>query len=262
VQSGKFVVLERKALTDIQSELALAATGATDPTASPGAGKLLGAQVLIRGAVTEYTYKRSSSSGSASFLQGIGIGVSKAEAAVVLDIRMYNVETGQVIDSVKAEGHAKSSGKAIDIDKFDVKMSASTFSQTPLGNATRQAIEQAVDLIIKRMEVIPWEGRIAAIETSEGETQPTIYINAGARSGLKEGDAFEVWRPGTAITDPETRVIIGRTKDRRLGACSIETITPELALAKATAGADFQIGDIVRLCASAAAASATSATGK
>jgi curli biogenesis system outer membrane secretion channel CsgG len=245
VNSGRFVVLERKALADIQAELALAAGGTLDPNAKPDAGRLLGAQALIRGAVTEYTYKKSSTGGSASFLQGIGVGASKAEASVVLDIRLYDVTTGQILDSVKAEGRAKSSGKNIDIDKPDLKMSASSFSQTPLGHATRQAIDQAVEMIIKRMEQLPWEGRIAEIEPGEGSDPPTLYINAGARMGIKENDVFEIVRPGKTITDPETRVVIGRTKDKRLGTCLVQSVTPELSLACPTEGTDFQVGDIV-----------------
>jgi Sec-independent protein translocase protein TatA len=52
IDSGRFIVLERKALADIQAEQQLAASGAVDPTSAAGAGKLLGAQALIRGAVT------------------------------------------------------------------------------------------------------------------------------------------------------------------------------------------------------------------
>lgn len=246
VETGRFVLLERKALTDIQAEQALAAGGSVNPASAPPPSQLLGAQALIRGAVTEYTYKRSSVGGNASFLQGIGVGASRAQAAVVLDVRLYEVATGQILDSVKAEGRASASANAVDIDKAGFKMSASGFSQTPLGHATRQAIERAVAFICKRMEELPWEGRIAELDAENGQVS-SIYINAGSEMGLKVGDNLEILRPGRPIVDPETRLVIGRARDKRLGSCRLETVAKSLAIALPTEGQDFQAGDIVRL---------------
>lgn len=240
VNTGRFICLERKAIADIQAEQTLMTSPLGDPTSAPPAGKLLGAQALIRGAVTEYTYTATNTGGSASFLKGISIGASKAEAAVVLDIRFYDAATGVILDSVKAEGRAKSSGKAIDIDKSGLKMSATGFSQTPLGRATREAIDKAVLLICKRMEIIPWEGRIADVE------EDTIYVNAGSKVGLKEGDILQVVRPGKTIIDPETKTVIGRTKDTTVGVIKITSTMDGVSLASPTEGKGFQANDIVR----------------
>lgn len=247
INSNRFIVLERKALSDIQSEQMLAQSGATDPSSSAEIGKLLGAQAMIRGAVTEYTYNSSSTGGSASILKGVGVGISKSEALVVLDIRIYDVNTGQILDSVKADGTAKSSAVALDIDKDDFRMSSDRFKQSPLGEATRQAIEKAVAFICKRMETMPWEGRIAELETEEDGSISAIYINAGIRAGIKVGDRFEICRAGRAITDPETKVVIGRTKDTLLGTCRIETVMNELSVAVPGDGEGYKIGDLVRL---------------
>ena len=247
IDSGRFIVLERKALADIQAEQQLAASGAVDPASAAVAGKLLGAQALIRGAVTEFSYKRSSTGGSASFLKGIGLATTKAEASVGLDIRLYDVATGVVLDSVKAEGRAKSSATAVDVDKPDWKVSGSSFKQSPLGAATRQAINKAVVLICMRMDAIPWEGRIAEIEADTAGGPPTIYLNAGSQVGMKEGYKLEVFRPGRAIIDPETRTTIGRTKDTILGACEIKQLLEKMSVAEPYEGSGFQIGDGIRL---------------
>ena len=122
--SKRFILLERKALADIQAEQALGTRGATSADSKAEAGKLLGAQALIRGAVTEFTYNQSSTGGSVTALKGIGIGASKAEAAVVLDIRIYDATTGVILDSIKAEGRAKSSSTSLDINRDDLQMSA------------------------------------------------------------------------------------------------------------------------------------------
>lgn len=247
INSGRFVVLERKALFDIQAEQQLAASGAVDPASAAAAGKLLGAQALIRGAVTEYAYKRSSTGGSASFLKGIGLAASKSEASIGMDIRVYDVATGVILDSVKAEGRAKSSATAVEIDRPDFKVGGSSFQQSPLGAATRQAISKAVALICMRMDIIPWEGRIAEIDPDPAGGPCTIYLNAGLQLGMVVGYKLEVFRPGKAITDPETRTVIGRTKDTILGACEIKQVLEKMSVAEPYEGSGFQVGDGVRL---------------
>lgn len=99
------------------------------------------------------------------------------------------------------------------------------------------------------MEELPWEGRIAELDMDESGNLTTIYINAGSNAGLKVGDKFEAFRPGRNIVDPETKVVIGRTKDKLLGKCQIESLTKDLANAVPIEGGGFQIGDVVRLIA-------------
>ena len=244
IDTNRFVLLERKALADIQAEQALAASGAVDPATATGNGKILGAQALIRGAVTEYSYNSSSKGGTASFLKGISIAVTTSEAMVGLDIRIYDAATGQILDSVRAEGKAKSSATAMGIDRDDWKVGGSSFKQSPLGAATRQAISRAVVGICKRMDVMPWEGRIADIDTN---APLTLYLNAGAQSGMKQGMQLEIVRPGRPIKDPETATIIGRTKDTHVGICEIKQCMEKLSLAEPIEGKGFKIGDCVHL---------------
>jgi len=244
--SKRFILVERKALMDIQAEQALGTTGATSADSAAGAGKLLGAQALIRGAVTEFTYNQTSTGGSVSALKGVGIGGSKAEAAVVLDIRIYDATTGVILDSVKAEGRAKSSSTSIDINRPEFQMSGAGFKQTPLGHATRQAIERAVLGICARMDKIPWEGRIAELDADGSGNVLGIYLNAGSETGLKVGDELEILTAGRAIVDPDTKTVIGRTKDTKVGRCKVETLQKNLSIAVLTEGTTVKIGDIVR----------------
>lgn len=246
VDTKRFILLERKALDDIKAEQARGADGTTDASSAPPAGKLLGAQALVRGAVTEYSYTYSSTNTGASIIPGVSLSTASAEAMVALDIRLYDTTTGQVLDSVRAEGKAKGKAVGIDINKDDFKVSNSNFKQSPLGKATRDAINAAVAAIVKRLEVLPWEARIAELDTGDDGKIVTVYINAGAEVGLKAGDKLEIYRPGRDIVDPETKVVIGRTKDTRLGICTVDTTTPKLSLATPTEGEGFQKNDVAR----------------
>jgi curli biogenesis system outer membrane secretion channel CsgG len=245
INSKRFVVLERKAMDDITKEQGIVAAGDSATTTTPNS--LIGAQTLIRGAVTEYSNKYSTIGGSMSIIPGINIGHTQATAAVVLDVRIYDVKTGQIIDSVRAEGKASSSktGVGYDNKKNGVSTSFDGSVQTPLGEASRQAINNAVIQIIARMEKVVWEGAIADIETADTDPKVTLYLNAGSDLGLKEGDVLEVLRAGTPIKDPQTKTIIGRKRDTRIGTCKIIEIKPSLAIAVPIEGTDFQKEDIL-----------------
>jgi len=245
INTNRFVVLERKAMADIQAEQTLGASAAVDPASAAKAGRLLGAQVLIRGAVTEYSYKKSSLGGNGVFGKTLGISHAEAEAFVALDVRMYDTVTGQVLDSVRAEGRAKSSGTSAQLDVGNTQIGGSGFDSTPLGQASRQALTQAVNFIISKMEARPWEGAIAEIETEDNNSQPTIYLNAGSELGIKVGDELDVLRAGHEIIDPQTRVSLGRTKDKVIGRIKVESVTPKIAIARPINGTDFKKEDLV-----------------
>jgi len=246
VDTKRFILLERKNLADIQAEHALAQGGAVSADSAPAAGALLGAQALIRGAVTEYSY-RVSQTGTSGILRDVaGLSHSTGDAMVALDIRIYDTSTGAILDSVRAEGRAKSSATSVQLKVADLDLGGSAFASSPLGKATREAIEKAVRFICERMEKRPWEGRIAEIEEGDDGSGLTLYLNAGSRAGIKPGDVFEILRPGRPIVNPETKVVIGRTRDKPLGKCRVETVDDEVCTALVLSGAGFEKADIVR----------------
>jgi curli biogenesis system outer membrane secretion channel CsgG len=245
INSNRFILIERKAIQDLQSEAMLASSGMVNPDTVIKPGSLLGAQAMIRGAVTEYSYKKSSTGSGAVFGQTVGLQRNTLEAMVAIDVRIYDAATGQILDSVRADGKAKSSENSANVEIRTNKLSTSSFSSTPLGAASREAIEKAVKFICDRMELRPWAGAIAEID-GENDKITALYLNAGKRTGIKEGDEFEVFRAGRSIVNPETKVVIGRTKDTVLGRCKVESVEMDIAIAMPTEGAGFQKGDMIR----------------
>jgi hypothetical protein len=178
--------------------------------------------------------------------RSVGLQRSTTEAMVALDIRIYDAATGQILDSVRAEGNAKSSENSVNVEIKDSKVGSSAFNSTPLGAASREAIERAVKFICDRMEKRPWEGAIAEIDI-ENDKISALYLNAGKRTGINEGDEFDIFRSGRPIVNPETKVVIGRTKDTLVGRCKVETVDMDIAIAQPTQGSGFQKGDLIRL---------------
>ncbi len=241
--TNRFILLERsdKGKADIAGEQGLA--GVRDDTKAQ-AGQLLGAQYIVRGAITEFSYKKSSTGGSASFLPGINLGHGETSASVVLDIKLIDTSTGQIMDSVKADGSAKSKGTAFDLDLKGFKLNGGSSQNTPLGHATREAIEKAVKFICNRMDQVPWQGRVAKV-IDEGKG-PELYLNCGSAMGIKVGDELEVFHPGQVIEDPDTHVVLSTTKGARAGRCRVRQVEKNIAIATPIDGQGFADKDVVR----------------
>jgi curli biogenesis system outer membrane secretion channel CsgG len=247
VNSNRFVLLERKAVQDIQNEVGLGGSGAVRRDSAAEAGNILGAQAMIRGAVTDYTYRKSNVGVSSGAILGRNLGVQRSttEAHVAIDLRLYDASTGQILDSTTAEGRAKAGGNAVSVATQSAGMDTSSFASTPLGQACREAIQQAVKFICDRMERVRWEGAIAEID-AENDQISALYLNAGRRTGIKVGDEFDIFRAGRPIVNPETKVVIGRTRDTALGRCKVESVDPDVAIATPTGGSGFRKGDLIR----------------
>lgn len=114
------------------------------------------AEFTIVGAITGFELC-SSGTGAGVGLSGESLGVpgflrigGKSEKAkVILDLRVVRVETGEVVKSFSAEGTASSVGFKLGADVKGVEFGGEGFENTPLGEATRKAIQNAVEVIKK-----------------------------------------------------------------------------------------------------------------
>jgi curli biogenesis system outer membrane secretion channel CsgG len=202
VQSGQFVVLERQTLGDVLAEQDLAASGRAAKSKTAQTGKIIPAQILIMGAITEFEHA-SSGGGAGINIGKLKLGGKGGTAHVGLIIRLIDTTTSQVLDSQRVEGKAKSGGLGIGITTKDVAFGSSGFKKTPLGKATQQAIDQAVDFIIAKMEGVPFQGKVVTVKGEQ------IYLNVGERNGVESGSQFVVYRPGEQIVDEDTGEVLG-----------------------------------------------------
>ncbi len=93
----------------------------------------------------------------------------------------------------------------------------------------------------------PWEGHVFQTEENDAGVVLRVYVRAGSEHGLRVGDGFNVYRPGKAVTDPDTGEVLAQPKDRRLGACRVKKVTATSATCEPTLGDGFKGGDIVRV---------------
>jgi len=242
-QQNQFIVLERSKVDQVLNEQNFGASGRVDPTSAAQVGKVLGAQVLIFGDITEYSEHQSSVGGGFNVLKNltgqVAGSVSRVTAQLAMDLRLVDAASGQVIASVRGEGKASATGITANFQAADQNFGAGGTAQTPLGQASRSAIANAVAGIIQGMQKVPWSGRVVDVRG------PQIYINAGATQGVATGMIFDIYSQGEQLIDPETHLALG-TPDQRVGGVTIVSVAPQYSVGQVTDGTGMKRNDVVR----------------
>lgn len=241
VATGRFVVLERQALQQVQQEQDLGASGRVNKETAGEVGKLIGAQVLITGDITAFTYSRSAIGGKlTNLVKGLDAGVERVSASVSIDLRLIDVVTGEVIASIKGDGDAAQQGVSADLTRDEKKYDGSVSMTTPLGKASREAIQKSVGGIIGSVPKMKWSARV--IDFRDG----LVYVNAGTGYGMQKGVALEIFDPQPALIDPDTGRNLG-APDKLVGEVVIESVEAQYATAKVVSGEAFKRNQVVRL---------------
>ncbi|MFN2383991.1 MAG: CsgG/HfaB family protein [Gemmatimonadota bacterium] len=246
VESGRFVVLERKAIQQALSEQDFGASGRVNAETAPAIGAAVGAQVLVTGDITEFSYNKSSVGGNISILRSVTGSAERLKAMVALDIRLIDAVTGEVVFSKRVEGDASATGVAADLQLEDQQFGTAMGSQSPLGKASREAIEDAVDAIEDGMKNVPWTGRVVDVRDAD------VYINAGSDSGMRVGQELSVFAQGESLVDPETGLQLG-TPDTQIGAIKITQVEEKYSVAQVVRGEGFARGHLLRIAGEGAA---------
>lgn len=200
MDSGEVTVLERQHLDSVIGEILRQGRDLFRPEGRVEQGRLKNARFLIRGTVTDFTVVGDTSGWFASSRADARVRGSRARVA--LYVTVTDVESGEIISSVRTEGRTVQRGVAGRVNYRQMAFGGDAYFRTPLGRATEQAIQRAVRQILRDLPVEYWQARVA-----EGGPD-AIVINGGENVGLNAGDVFAVRAVGRAITDPITGDVI------------------------------------------------------
>jgi len=239
--TGKFVVLERAALAQVQQEQDLGASGRVNTETAADKGKLMGAQMLITGDITQFTYNRSAIGGKlTNIVKGLDAGVERVSASVSIDLRLIDAVTGEVIASIKGDGSSAQQGVTGHLTKDEKKYDGSVALSTPLGKASRQAIEKSIDGIINNIPKLKWSARV--IDFRDG----VVYVNTGQGGGLTKGMTLEVFDPQPTLIDPETGRNLG-SPEKLIGEIVVDAVEAQYSTATVVSGTAFKRNQVVRI---------------
>ena len=140
---GLFRVVERQALGRVMEEQDLGQTGRFDDRAVAELGRLLGAELILTGAVSEFSLDRTS---VGSAVLGLIGGTTITTARVGVDLRFVDVRTGEVLGVGRGLGVAQDTEITIDgLEQAVRLLRAGTVRESIVAIALRNAIRDAVE---------------------------------------------------------------------------------------------------------------------
>lgn len=174
---------------------------------------------------------------------GDSLGVirsTKAQVSTQVRIRIYAGKNGkEILNEVRAADTEATTTRVAERGEVSTNLSD---DPELVRTAVRKAFASAVPSVIRAVEKLSWEGRVAAIA---GER---VFVNAGRLSGLQVGDILKVTDEGDDVYDPETGRFIGTAPGRLKG--TIEVVSyfgKDGTIAVVHSGSGFQENDRVEL---------------
>jgi hypothetical protein len=202
---------------------------------------MLGAQVLVTGDITGFTFTKSSIGGNiTNLVKGLSVAAERVSAEVIIDLRLIDATSGQIVYSAKGKGKASQTGLASDLIKGEKSYSAEATMTTPLGQASRSAMQEAVVGLMTGMPKIRWSARVVDVRNG------VVYLGAAAADGMQPGLELEVYEMGEALVDPGTGQSLG-APERLVGTVLVETVLERFSTAKITSGEGVARGHVLRL---------------
>lgn len=133
--SNRFIVLERENIKEVLSEQDFGASGRVKKETAAPIGEIEGAELLIRGSVTEFELNCKG---------GSLLIISAKQACVTINLRIVDAKTGRVVNATTVEGRSGSAGVGLVFATGSLPVGLGGWSKTPMESAIRNCIEQAV----------------------------------------------------------------------------------------------------------------------
>jgi curli biogenesis system outer membrane secretion channel CsgG len=250
VRDGTYSVIERQQLDKILQEQNFSNSDRANPATAAKIGKILGLNAIIIGTITQFGAEKKNIDASAITSRfGLGrVGTSTGKANVVLDARMVNTETAEIM--AVASGKGQSSRGGVMLGGFgggsggSIDMGSSDFQRTIIGEATRQAVDELTRQLVSQNEKI--EATKIEVNGLVADVQENILVlNVGKNQGLKVGDVLAIERVLKEVKDPATGQVL-RTLTQPIGKAKITSVDDRSAVAEFSGMGQPKVGDAVK----------------
>ncbi|MCF6203949.1 MAG: hypothetical protein L3J59_09830 [Methylococcaceae bacterium] len=216
--SNRFDVLERHEIDQVLDEKNFTALMGGDEI-DPYLKEMIGADYLVLTAVDKFSITSESK-----------------EVAYVdkIHTRHYGIieATLRIVDS--------HTGKLLAADKIRVNKKLDTYNKNQSANTYSNLINEFTDLMVSKIVQ-----RLYPVKIMATLPDGTVYINRGLDGGLKNGDTFNVMRPGEDLIDPDTGISFG-SSETKVAELKLDNVETSRSKASVVSGADVQKGDVLR----------------
>ncbi len=242
---GRFIVVERAGLGSIQTEQQLGTQGSATAATSAKTNQLIGASLLVRGAVTKFNPNAGggglSLSGAGGGLMGLGGGMKTSKATMEISLRLIDSTTGQVVGTAVGEGSATSKdvNAGLTNNRTGATMGTNAFKSTPIGKAAQDAIHIAVGKLGASLANVPWSALV--VDDRDGK----VYVNAGADQNVQAGLTMGAYHKGEVMTDPGTGAVLDVAMNK-VGIIQVDTVRDKISIAHVVSGDPPARGDMLK----------------
>lgn len=256
LERNRYRLVERSLLEKVTAEQDLGAGGRVDPATAAKIGKLIGADYLIMGKITQFTVESKKAGGLINIGGLGGLGAASSKAHVALDLRVVDANTGEILGSYPGKAdESKGSLFVAGHTSFGViAMGSEDFNNTILGKATRNAISRWCDNLAKAQDsaALVLTPKHKPVMRPDGVvldvTGTTVIANCGTAKGYAVGDKVEIHKKGKEIKDPDTGEVL-RVMTERIGTGVItkcDEKTADIAVTITNKALTMSEGDLVK----------------
>ncbi len=250
LKNGPYSLIERRALDEVMKEQNFSNSMRADPKSAASIGRLLGAEAIIIGSITQFGLEESAmavGSGALGRLtRGALAGAKRVntKATVGFTARLVDTSTGEILTAASGSGEStKAAVAASGVTTGTVDMTAASFQDTILGEAVNRAAQLVAASLNEFGSKLPvtrvdYSGLIADVSGN------TLILNVGKQAGVQVGDTIEIARAGRTILDPQTKKVL-RTIMDKIGTARITEVDAVSSTATTTDTA-VKVGDQVK----------------
>ncbi len=239
--ANKVVVVERAKVDQLMAEQDRNASNRVKQGSGARVGRISGADAVLAGDIVVFgrdDKKTNIGGGGFSRLGPFGgIHVKKEEdkAVVVVDYRLIDAETSEVIATGEARG--ESTRKSSGIGGFGgswgggggggIDMTSSNFGQTIIGEATQDCVNKLADIL--NQQATTMKKAVREVETRVADVSGnTLVIAAGGNDGVNVGETFEILKVLREVRDPQTKEVLD-TVTETAGTLTITSVRDKIA---------------------------------
>ena len=255
--ANNLVVVERAKIQNIMKEQDFNASNRVKQGSGARVGQISGADAQLSGDIVVFgrdDKKRSVKGGGlfGSVIGGIAASKNEDKAVVVIDYRLIDAETSEVIATGEARGESVRKGNALGaiggalgkgIAGVQVDMTSSNFAETIIGEATQDCVNKLADIL--KEQSASMKKTVRAVETSVADVSGnTLVIAAGGNDGVNVGEIFEIHQVVREVKDPTTKEVLDRITNK-VGEMTITSVRDKIATGTYV-GAPAKVGYLAR----------------
>lgn len=241
-----YEVVERERMMELFREQGLSENERFSQAAVTKIGRMLGADLILFGYLTEFSRKKSSK-----------IVYQEIWADISFNARLVDVATGKIVKTAEVS-YSSPKKKLVMKEEIEVNPNNPEFVQSLFGKAISESTKMAIAQLTGQGASQPLGPEVGGNNLTAGTntssapaanmplqakvadvTGTVITINRGRRHGVKEGQFFVVLKVVKVIKDPDTGQVISQKTEElaRLRITKVEDGAAEGALVSGDPGA-------------------------